>query len=749
MPSSAVAQQDEGLKFLKREVKPALTLRLTSIHGRELRGRLTHWTHGGFVLVGRGRSMRDVPWSELVAEDCFEIQSELIGRRRVQGQEKRRAYDWMRLGQNLLKRDGEADARAMAMNAFEQAGELDPSTVVKIRNFIAQNPPPEEDEEAWADEVGPEVPFVPTQAETTTDIPASYTGTWPIPYEPYQIARALRDTYDFGTYYTDNPRNHHRPEMVRNRTTTTWNTPGKMPSFNRGNIYPDWWPERHTTGDILGAMAGQQPSRFFNKSNNWLRLYAQVLAEGDVDMARPAAEAYVRVCPPEHLPLALELLAAVYDRMEAKSLRTKMLRQGADFLPITRRLPSEYEKMGVWEDAPVGKNGGDADTLLDNARLSVVRGDVRAAEKWLETLDTMSLSNKQKRTVNTLYLRLLRVTEGLSASLRTEPEALAKVEATMTRLKEETRSRPRSRNSDEAAESLADRLDDLSTIEILTELQHAVNVFSCHSTPTADRLLYLIEERRWSGLEIDARTLYYITFHIHKYYDPARAVAAYAQTQKAGCLRLPGKRFGGDFFAAAECGIYLQRCFEDHDKLLNHPKAWEMVRPVIALGAAMCNDPTTAGTRHDYAWAHRYMANDALFEFDDLFGRIDAGAHLLVKKLEEMPPSFDRHFVRERWVWHLVNNEDDLDAALAQAELMCQGIDDIGAREEGVRLLQRLAKRENRPDLWDLAVRYAREGQAAARREINDPGYRDHLIEMHQNLINRARPKQFSSLNNL
>ncbi|MEO0515429.1 MAG: hypothetical protein AAF086_09085, partial [Planctomycetota bacterium] len=522
-PSSGVSGgEGKAIKFDSRPVKPSMRLKINSLLGRELDGRLVAWDGGGFVLVSKGRVVQEVPWWDLAAEDVAEVRGELITRF-----DTNVANEWFQLGQHLLQRQHEPAARDLALKALEHASQLDADLIGKIRQAIDDTPPPEEvNTEEWLDEMGPQVPTIPTEAEIATNIPASFTGTWPVPHEPYEIALALRDTFasGAGAYHTDHPKNHHKPEMVQNRTKTTWDDPGKMPSFYHGNIYPDWWNEKYTTGDILGAMARQDPVSFYRQSNNWLRLYVQVLAEGDIEMARPAAEAYVRTCPPEELPRALELLAAVYQRLGADALHTKMLRDGADFQPTTRRLAPEYQKMGVFQDTPVAQGRGDFETLRDKARTSIARGDVKSAQKWLKALDGLSLSNADEASVNTLYLRLMRVTDRIAAALRTEPEELVKVQATMARLSRNAKALDASGSS--GGGRLADRLDELSTTEILTELQHAVNVFGCHSSPAADRLLYLLEERRWSGLEIDARTLYYITFFINKYYEPARAVAA-------------------------------------------------------------------------------------------------------------------------------------------------------------------------------------------------------------------------------
>lgn len=577
-------------------------------------------------------------------------------------------------------------------------------------------------------------------AETTISrdiIPAGFNWTWPIDTEPHEVARLLKSTFDFGRYKSDDPHPYIDEAMQAKRTPTRWPSAvqQRVPTFKYA-VYPDWWNIKSTTGDVLGALDTLEFEYFSDEHIGALRHYARMLADGDPEMARPMAEVYVRACTDKQLPAALELLAAVYHRCGDEAALDRMVDErsgGLNYKPAASAWPVEYRELEAFKDVRLSlADQNDPAKLLRNAGSSLLRGDLRAATKWLDTVDRLVLDKQQRQAAERVFGRLSRLRDGLSASLRDDAPSLATVESAFARIAVK-------REIAKAGVPLAQRLDALTVPEVLAELNHELAVFGTQGYSACDRLLYLIEQRQWSGLEFEAKTIYDCAFHINKFYDPARAIAPYVLTQKVGCLRPLKGNFREAYFSAAECGIYLQRCFEDHEKLLARPDAWSMIRPVIVLSAAMCNDPTAPTTGHDYAWVHRDMANDSIFEFDSMYGHLEASGPLLARKLQEMPPGFQRHFVREKWLFYLYRNAKNLDAALEQIELMCQGVDHIGAREEGVRYLQWWAKEHDRADLWDKSIQYARQAQETAREEVDNAGYRDHLIKMHQALIDKPR----------
>lgn len=703
-------------------------------HGERFMGRLTAYDSQGFEYLDADHTPRLMLWSDLPPALIFATHTKVFRQRapeNTRGDAPVTLEDWERLADLLGRQPGGESWQNRAMQfttklAAEQASQRSESG----SDFDL---PEDDDDVELGDSSSGGGGGIPTQQTAAADrIPAGFTGQWDIPTEPHVIAQRLQHTYAFGVYRSDDPATFRHEQTPRERIAMHWNE-GEAPKFHMG-IFPDWWPQPNTTGRLLGILRLRSAGDFLYKhGGRYLLYYVQVAAESDPELGQYLAEAYLRTCPDKAVPAALELLAATYQRNGNTASLNRLLRDGADFKVVSMTVPDVVRGAELFREASVSAR--EVGKLRRNAQLALLRGDAPAVKAWLGRMDALALNKPQRKQADGLYRQTRRITDGLAAAINRNPKLLPRIDAAIQRIRD-------TRRLDLKQTPLTQRLADLSDEEVIADLKHAINIFGTHSSPACDRLLYLIEQRQWPGLHITARTLYRMAWHINKYYEPPRAIAVHVLTQKAGVLRPPQKKtWHGDYFAAAECGIYLQRCFEDNQALRNTPEAWNMVRPVIELAARMCNDPTNVTTGHKYAWEHRYMANDALFTFDAFYNRAAPNAVAVFEtQLRDMPPAFSRHWVRDHYMKHLYRIEKDYDASLQQIKLMAEGADHIGAREIGVRHLQWWAVKHGRPELWDLADDYARQAQQAARTTVDDPGYRDHLINEHQKYLNKQRP---------
>ena len=718
--SSASADRDDDLRtrFDTHSPRQVPILNTTAVHFDTLRGKVIGWSTDGFVLEVNDKINRDVEWSELAADECFRLQGRLIEQER-----DGRADHLLQLGIGLLQRDREPGARALAEQALAKAVELDPRLTNQAREAFTAAPTPR----SVDDFAAPSPPAAPAASTVPdADLPGNFDGTWSPDLDPSDVAGSLRSTFGFTGYRTDGSDPFHDPYMTARRAPVE---PINDPS--RGfphKVYPDWWNVKSTTGDILWALGDFPPDRLFTKNVDSLKVWTQYLVQGDPDISCHVAEMYVRACRDEDLPVALELLAVAYQRAGEAATVSRLLREGVNYKPAAYHPPSAFDDIETLQTEKVPTD--DAAGLIRNAAAAILRADARTADRALRLLEPLRLSLNQQRETNRLHARLARLTRGLAYSLQNHPPTLAAVEAALARITVR-------RAVHEASVPLATRLDPLPLPEVLAEFQHELDVFGPHASTTADLLLYLIEERGWSGLEIDAKSLYHTAFHINKFYSPARAIAPYVLVQKVGRLRPPGptrEDFRQDYFAAAECGIYLQRCFEDNERLLAHPDAWATLRPVIALAAEMCNDPSGATGLHEFAWRHRILSIDALVDFDALYNHSEASIELVEKQLKTMPGGFGRHFMRQKYIAFLHDVLGNLEGAVQQAKLMAEGVDAVGARHTGIRLLQEWATEHDREDLYELSLTLVRRAQADVKAQVVDDKYRDHLMSELQNL---------------
>lgn len=722
---AAVSQSepaDSGVSSLDTLATP-LVFRATTRDGDRIAGRLVASDGRRLAYEGRDRVRHELAWAELSAADVFALHAKLIGLKDRRRDAQASSDDWEALAALLDGLPG-AEAERKAQRARELASRLDAREDLRLK-AVGIDPDRLDDEVEAMDAAA-----VPTSSDVDpAKIPDSFTGRWDVEHEPHEIHRRLRDTFAFGVYQTDDPANFHDPRMLADREPDVWSEDDPMHFEPRG-LYPDWWNRHNTTGRVLGAMGTRSTDRLVYD----LRRYLQVLVEGDPEVAVPVAEAYLRVCGDTSLPDAIELLAAAYRRAGQSGKLNLLIRQGVDYRPVTHRLAPSIAGLAPLRDAAVQSN--DFDGLCRNVRAALLRCDGVALDRWLSRVNALSLDAPQQRKLDELYRRSLRLSDGLAASLKRD-EQRAGLEAAFDRVIE-------GRRADNAGLTLVDRLEPLSTAEAVLDLQRHLRVFGAASSPTADRLLYLMEQRQWSGLELSARALYPIAFHIHKHYEPARVVAVYALVQKVGCLRPPQKKtFGGDFFAAAECGIYIQRCFEDNEALLERDDAWDMLRPVIALAAEMCNDESAAATGvwgHKYSWMHRFMANSALFRFDKLYDHVGYSEPMLQQIVDNYPPRYARYDARFHLASHLMDDPNRHNEAIRHIELMIEGHDSLETIDNGVRQMQRMAIKLNRIDLWNRSIEL---GQITLIRHQNNPEAHD--IDDLRRVLKRPIPPSLST----
>ena len=161
---------------------------------------------------------------------------------------------------------------------------------------------------------------------------------------------------------------------------------------------------------------------------------------------------------------------------------------------------------------------------------------------------------------------------------------------------------------------------------------------------------------------------------------------------------------------------------------------------MVVRSVELCNDPTTAKRDQKPSWDHRWLAYHALFEFDEVFDRVEAGAASMQQLLATMEPSFDRYLVRERWMLHLDAIGQD-DAVLGQIDLLHAMVDHEVARSSAVRHLQKKAVRDRRPDLWALAVARAQAALETLEEDVADERQHPYYQQLYRSLIDREMPR--------
>ena len=505
--SAEVSGAARELRYDRRAVDPPVRVRFTTLDGRDVRGWLFGWTDDGLAVSQSRTVIHDLPWSDLPAADVATIRGDLL----AAGDDK--PDDWVRLGRHLLERGAdEPAARPLAETALAHAAERQPELEGWVRRLVEEADAAEAARAAAA----ARLPADPTTPSPLGTYPDAWTGTWDVTLQPPEIAHRLRGTFAFGTAKSDDPQSFHQPAIMAQREPGFVN--GEAPSYG-GGVWPDWVEHYHnTTGDTLAAM-NRAVARTTAEPAEAAR-YVQLLVNGDPEYAVPAAEAHLRVCDAAEVPRAVELLAAAYQRAGREADLAQLLRAGTAYrsegsveaLPAPLR--DAYLQLAVFRDDPDlrGKPHDPAATL-HAARLALFRGDARTAARTLRHLEGVSLGGEQEETLRQLHRALTRGSAGLAASLAGRHTVLAELEATFTRLEE-------TRRHDAAAVPLADRLEHLTVPELLGDLERTIHVFGRASIPAADRLLYLVEQRRWSGVELAAKPLYDVTFHVHKYYGP-------------------------------------------------------------------------------------------------------------------------------------------------------------------------------------------------------------------------------------
>ena len=536
-PALAGEAAPQPLRFDERKVESPASLRFTTLDGREIRGRVTGWSDRGFVVSAGQRLVHKVPWSDLSAEEHARIRGGLLNSR---GQTT--AEDWLLLGERLLsRRKGEPEARAFAEEALDRATKLKPALGEEADRLLR-------DADADAAAAKPRADRAPTQPDTPSPLgvyPDAWTGSWDATVDPPEVAKRLRSAFAFGTARGDDPASFHNPLIMAERDPRS--VTDRLPKTGTG-LWRDWMGNRHnTTAHTLAAMDATLLRHPMQHAEPRLEPYVQVLVDGDPEMAVPLAEAHLRVCGNDDLPRALELLAAAYRRSDRDRELDALLRAGTAFRPDGETLPAEYRELGVFSDRDVEPRSDNPAPLIRSAWSALLRGDGRDAERWLSGLPGLKMTQQQEALRRQQHRGILRIARGLAASLDGRHATLEQLEQTFARLDEEHR-------SGTLRTPLAERLDPLPLPEVLAELQHAIHVYGRGSIPAADTLLYLVEQRGWSGLEFSANTIHNIAFYVDKYDGSARAVPLYVLVQKVGCTRHPRETDKIDYFAAAESG---------------------------------------------------------------------------------------------------------------------------------------------------------------------------------------------------
>jgi hypothetical protein len=394
--------------------------------------------------------------------------------------------------------------------------------------------------------------------------------TYEPPVEPHVLAQMLASKIDFGEYAID----HDTPLTAENRTPAA-NAP------DLGDLR--WHSKKRSYANLLGALADTLPAALQKPTPPYgvFNTARMIAVTEDARAAAGLAEVALRLAPPKHLPAALDHLAGAYwlaheyDRIDA------LLRAGADYRPTAEHgcgLPAELRSL-LQQAAPAP----DDHTRL---QLALVRGDAADAEVALARVDDANLRQACKPLV-------ARHRHGLLTELDNKHRAA--VTARLADLR---------RQLEGVRLPLHDRFADWPIPRLEDHLRWTTRALGGYSDPAADCLGYLIEQRRYTGLNVASGTALCAGKRFERRREPFRALPMYLLCQKLGYLH-EDARFDEDgpdamvSFNGFEAPIYFARAIVGCHRLWKYVKAhgeiYDIAMRMYDYSLEHCLDPNIAG----------------------------------------------------------------------------------------------------------------------------------------------------------
>lgn len=368
---------------------------------------------------------------------------------------------------------------------------------------------------------------------------------WPradwMPRQPAELVRVLRAP-GFGEYRTDLPRRAATMPTAADRTP-------RADGPNVGRLF--YYAGERNLPDLLGAMSREVPGAINRlQLRNFLNQPLKVALSVDGETARRIAEAAVRMAAPGDAPAMLtQWVQIVRDHGRDSDLHA-FLAAGERFL-----LPADNGFLPEIDAVLYPLDGETPEALWQHHQLALLLGDAQRAAQTLRRFETAlaadpALQKKHGKLLAGARARLLRLTNGIGAGLDASgQDALAGILR---------------RTADDLANDgvpMVERLAGRSIPDLIETLASYSSIYGEQSDHVCDLLLYLIEQRRYDGLDIPIGTLLWGGIHIQSHYCRMRAIPVFALAQKTGVLnRGPthSRQVLSDQFAA-EAGIYAWR----------------------------------------------------------------------------------------------------------------------------------------------------------------------------------------------
>jgi len=136
--------------------------------------------------------------------------------------------------------------------------------------------------------------------------------------------------------------------------------------------------------------------------------------------------------------------------------------------------------------------------------------------------------------------------------------------------------------------------------EVISDIEVLSEVFGAMSSPVADRVLYLIEQRRYCGTGIPVRNLLWTGIYV-KGRDAVRAAPVFHLAQKTAGMNFTGQYWGKGAIQAqfgVESAGYFLECFEEHKKLVKRPPYRQAADGMTAFAYQLAiNSPDSSKAR--------------------------------------------------------------------------------------------------------------------------------------------------------
>ncbi len=495
------------------------------------------------------------------------------------------------------------------------------------------------------------------------------------------------------------------------RTDGTWKSPDKaesaLASKNKAELKSEeltiqqmyYFADKRERMAFLEALAKEMPAILANKNpSETFRRAFEIARSVAPEMCVELAGAAVLTCDPKQLAASLAQLADAHGMIGDRNKAETILNQPDKH----KMLVGENWLSGIRYEVSQGDGPTD---MIAQFHQSVLTGSTKKAESILNKMRELITipEDKKQKTKATFDKKTLGAFAGKLARVKGEIVS-GLSEADMENMKVAMSAAIIAGNSELG---YSDRLRNLSAEKLLAMVDQLCDIYGRQSDQMVDLILYLIEERGYSGTDISVDKMLWGAIHAKSRYNKIRAIPMFMLAQKVGMGKRgtsPSQHALSDQFAV-EAGIYIIQSMDLKESLVvEMAPVWERA---IWNSVELANKKET----HGRAKAYNYMATAYLTNF---YNNIHDSAKLRAAYIYLAENSLSLQVQAEATLdlSRILVREKDYASALKEAEKVASGQTQWRAVSSSIKLIQHIAKKTNDVKTWNKSKEYAQKALA-------------------------------------